>query len=350
MAINNSNLPRKILIIFLSGIGNFILFTPTLRAIRSKFPDAEITLLLKHKVVTDIIAGKSLVDKIIYYPQTASFFALVFLTNKLRNKYDIVVTTFEAQGWKLAFFVRMIAGGFSIGYRTGKLYDRFYTKILVKSPGIHEIDRHLEIAHILGADVTDKNPEITVMEKDRKFAETIILRTDKPGIGMHPGSSEFLLRKRWMPERFAEVADKLSRNYDAKIFIFGGADEVQLAEKISGLMQSKAVIMAGKTTLGQAAALIEKCTLFVSNDSGLMHIAAAVGTPTIAVFGPTDSVKNPPFGEGHTVVRKDLPCSPCLYFGKDGCKSPECLDAITVEDVVDAVENKLGLLDFLKNE
>ena len=347
--------PEKILIVFLSGIGNFILFSPTLRAIRSKFPEAEIILLAKQKVITDIIRDKSIVDHVIHYPKSASgirnFTTQVPLARALRGKkYDLVITTFEAQGWKLSTFVRMIGGKFSIGYRTGGWYDRCYNKLLTYDTGMHEVDRHLKIADFLGADVKDKTLEISVKEEDRKFAESIIPEDEHLIIGIHPGSSENLWRKRWMPERFAELADRLSERYGAKILVLGGKDEINLAEKISALMKvAKPLLMAGKTTIGQAPALIEQCTLFISNDSGLMHMAAAVKTPVVAIFGPTDPAKNAPFGDGHSVVRKDISCNPCTHYDKDVCNSPDCLSVISVDDVMEAIESKLAVL-LLANE
>lgn len=335
---------KKILFIFLSGIGNFFLFIPTLRAIRNKYPHAKITLLAKHKVVLDIIQEKGLIDHAAHYSQTTSSINNIFVQASLiltlrAKKYDLVITTFDAKGWKLATFVRMLGGKFSIGYKSDKWYDRFYNKVLTYDTGVHEVDRHLKIAEFLEADVSDKVPVISVKEEDREFAKAIISQDGSPLIGMHPGSSENLWRKRWMPERFAELADRLSERYGAKILILGGKDEVKLAEKISSLMQTaKPLVMVGKTTIGQAAALIEQCTLFVSNDSGLMHVAAAVKTPVIAIFGPTDPAKNAPFGNGNIVVRKGIACSPCLTYDKDGCKCPACMEAVTVDDVLDAIK------------
>lgn len=340
---------KKILFIFLSGIGNFILFTPTLRAIRRRFPKAEITLLAKQKVITDIIKDKSIVDHIIHYPKSASgsrnFTTQFSLAYRLRKKkYDLVVTTFDSRGWKLDLFIWMTAGKFSIGYKTGRWFDNVYDKLLTDISGLHEVDRHLKIADFLGADVKDKMLEIFVSDEDRRFAEKVIPQDIKLIIGMHPGSSENLWRKRWMPERFAELADRLSERYGAKILILGGKDEVNIAKKISALMQTaKPLVMAGKTTIGQAAALIEQCALFVSNDSGLMHVAAAIKTPVVAIFGPTDPAKNAPYGKDHIVVRKGIACSPCLTYDKDGCKCPACMEAVTVDDVLDAIKKQINL-------
>ncbi|RJQ17498.1 MAG: lipopolysaccharide heptosyltransferase II [Nitrospiraceae bacterium] len=343
----------KILIIFFSGIGNFILFTPTLRAIRNKYPHAEITLLVKQKVVLDIIQEEGLIDNVVHYPQTNSPIKNILVQTSLMltlraKNYDLVITNFDAQGWKLSLLVMMTDGKINIGYKTGRWYDKCYDTLLTYDKRVHEVDRHLKIADSLGADITDNVPIISVKDEDREFAKTIISRDGSPLIGMHPGSSEYLWRKRWMSERFAALADRLSERYGAKILILGGKDEVKLSEKISILMHTaKPLILAGKTTIGQVAALIEQCTLFISNDSGLMHVAAAVRTPVVAIFGPTDPVKNSPCGVGHTIVRSGIPCSPCLTYDKDGCKSPECLEAVTVEGVVGVVENKLMSLGFV---
>ncbi len=346
--------PETILFVFLSGVGNFILFTPTIRALRNKYPRAEITLLVKQKVILDIIQDEGLIDHVVHYSQATypikNILVQASLILTLRaQKYDLVITTFDAQGWKLGAFVRMIGGKFSIGYKSSNWYDRFYNELLTYNTGMHEVDRHLKIADSFAADVTDKTPLISVKKEDREFAKAIISQDGSLLIGMHPGSSENLWRKRWMPERFAELADHLSERYGAKILILGGKDEVKLAEKISTLMQTaKPLIMAGKTTIGQAAALIERCTLFVSNDSGLMHVSAAVKTPVVAIFGPSNPEKNAPLGESNIVVRKDLSCSPCSKYDSNGtniCENLKCLEDVTVKDVLNTFRKKLELLN-----
>ncbi|PIV63342.1 MAG: hypothetical protein COS11_07960, partial [bacterium (Candidatus Ratteibacteria) CG01_land_8_20_14_3_00_40_19] len=135
---------------------------------------------------------------------------------------------------------------------------------------------------------------------------------------------------------------RLIKTYNAQVIIFGGKQEISLAERVASLMKKNPIIAAGKTTLGETAALIERCNLFITNDSGLMHIACAVKTPVVAIFGPTDYRKTGPYSINSAIIRKNLPCSPCYQRGKVKCKELDCFKLITVEEVLEAAERVLG--------
>lgn len=351
---------EKILVIFWSGIGNIILFMPTLRAIRKGFPNAEITLLLKDKGSKDIIKDSRFYNNIVFYQNSRRKWKRLFLQLRLiynlrKYKYDLIITTFESQGYKMACMAYGISGKCRMGFRTDKWYDRLYSNLLEYHPKQHEIDRHLTIAHSLGIKFIKKDLEIFISKEEERFAEITLeengLSEQNIIIGIHPGSSDNLLKKRWLPERFAQVADYLSEKYGANIIIFGGSNEIYLAQKVVSFMKvSIPIILVGKTTIRQTAAVIERCNLFISNDSGLMHVSAAVKIPVVAIFGPTGPIKNAPLGEGHIIVRKDIPCSPCSNYQKNGCDNVECIKLVTVEDVLIAVENKLISLGLLTSE
>ena len=154
-------------------------------------------------------------------------------------------------------------------------------------------------------------------------------------VGFHPGSFPDMKYKRWAPEKYAELGNFLCEKFNASIMIFGSSEEQDISEKILKLMRYPPIITTGKTTLRQAAAIIEKCDLFVSNDTGLMHIAAALNVPTIGIFGPTDPRKNSPRGKNTTFIWKNFPCSPCYNTEKAiKCKEAKCLNSISVEEVL----------------
>jgi lipopolysaccharide heptosyltransferase II len=158
-----------------------------------------------------------------------------------------------------------------------------------------------------------------------------------PGSGVHQAGF-----KRWPKERFSELADSLISDLGASVIFFGGAEETKLVEDISGMMRTQPLIMTGQTTLSETAALIEKCSLFISNDSGLLHVASAVSAPVIGIFGPTDPRRTGPYPDSSAVIRKDMTCSPC-YAGKPvRCDHIECLDSITVKDVIEEVKKRLS--------
>jgi len=346
---------KKILIVFMSGIGNFLLFLPTLRAIRRMYPNAFITLCLKQAVLSDLIDNEQIVDQIISYPCNICSFdsfkaAFLFLRKERKHRYDISVTTFDASGWKLAVIMKVVAARIRIGFRTGKWFDACFNHLLTYDRSVHEMDRHWTIAEFLGRSHTKKEFTLRLTE-DEIFLANMSFSKD-PGVlvGVHPGSSELLMKKRWPIGKFAKLIDRIYQDYHAQILILGGETEQALAKELCASAQlSKPMDMTGDTSIRQAAALIKMCKIFISNDSGLMHLAAAVGTPVIAVFGPTDPVKNAPYGKTHIVVRNNVQCSPCYTYDKNYRCNVECLQGISVSDVMMCVDRMIESISLSMN-
>ncbi len=146
--------------------------------------------------------------------------------------------------------------------------------------------------------------------------------------------------KRWFPDRFAAVADKLNESYSLQIILLGGKADGETAQEVQKMARTNLINLTGKTTLREAIYLISQCRLFVSNDSGLMHIAGALSIPTIAIFGSTNHITTSPAGNSFTIVRKDVSCSPCL---KETCPDDfRCMKLISVENVFEAAQNLLN--------
>jgi heptosyltransferase-2 len=154
-------------------------------------------------------------------------------------------------------------------------------------------------------------------------------------IGINPGAT-YGSAKRWYPDRFAAVADELAGRWGAKIVITGSRDEAAIAEEIAVLLKNPHVNLAGKTTVRELMAVIKRCSIFITNDSGPMHIAAAFGVPVVAVFGSTDNTTTYPLSAGAVVVRKQVDCAPCM---KRVCPTDHrCMQAVGVADVIAAAE------------
>ena len=180
------------------------------------------------------------------------------------------------------------------------------------------------------------------IKKETLLAEPVPMNParDRINIGINPGST-YGPAKRWLPERFAGVGKRLVNEHKARILLFGQGEEKHLSDFIAGRIGENCLNLAGKTTLARLAALLERCDLLLTNDTGPMHIAAALGVPVVAVFGPTDPRTTAPAGEKHIIVRKPVACSPCL---KRKCPTDhQCMKAISVEDVFNAVLKLLGL-------
>jgi heptosyltransferase-2 len=158
-------------------------------------------------------------------------------------------------------------------------------------------------------------------------------------IGVHPGATGSSA-KRWLPERYAEVADRLAHRYGVQIALMGGPEETALAEEIRSHMTTSPLFLAGETSLDALLGLIDSLTLLITNDSGPMHLASALDIPTVAVFGPTDERETGPVGRDARVVRRDVDCSPCLL--KECSTDHRCMRQVEVDDVF---EKAVGLLD-----
>jgi heptosyltransferase-2 len=158
-------------------------------------------------------------------------------------------------------------------------------------------------------------------------------------IGLGPGAV-YGPAKRWPPERFAAIGDRAVERWGARVLLFGSSGEREICRAVTRTMTHAALDLCGRTTLGEAMALIRQCRGFVTNDSGLMHVAAALEVPTVAVFGSTDPVATGPLGRQTVVLRHDLPCSPCL---KPTCTTGyRCLLAVEPEEVWEAMERLRG--------
>ena len=168
-------------------------------------------------------------------------------------------------------------------------------------------------------------------------------------IGIHPGGLRTSEYKRWDIVKFAVLAEKVQEKYGANVLIFIGPDEKDLIDKIKDLNQTNTFIYVTDTTLRQTIALIKKCDLFVSNDSGLMHVSTAVGTPTIGIFGPSDPKETGPWGDNNVSITKNLSCSPCVRSNHFlNCVDYPCLKNLSVEEVMDIIEKRLVSINYAK--
>ena len=179
-------------------------------------------------------------------------------------------------------------------------------------------------------------------EEDRKEARRVLLENGWDGesrlVGINPFSHQWIT-KRWLPERFTEVVDRLIKQYKVQCVFISVEKDRPLFEKIKGMCRNPLIDLVGKTSLPITPAVLEKYSLFITNDSGLMHMAAAMGTPIVALFGPTDWRRTAPFTEKATIIRKELDHEPCMR--PNCCRAFECMEKITVEEVVSAAAKYL---------
>jgi heptosyltransferase II len=295
----------KILIRATNWVGDAVMCLPAVHAIRERFPEAHISILAK-PWVADLYAQGRLVDDVI--PYTASSLADKWrLGRSLRSRaFDCAILLQNA--FEAAVLVWLARIPTRIGYdRDGR---GFLLTQAVPVPKTGEIPRHerfyyLELLRRAGW--IDHLPEAVPMIRWHRPSACA-----SPTIGVSPGAA-YGSAKRWLPERFAEAAVRLARERGASISLFGSKDERGLCEQVAALMNGVSVTnYAGQTTLAEFIDLAAACELFLTNDSGAMHIASALGVPTIAIFGATDDIATGPTGPQARVVREPVECSPCL--------------------------------------
>jgi len=343
---NIKKLPRegmnKILIRGTNWIGDAILTLSAVASIRATYPQAHIAVLVK-PWVADIYGLFSGLDEIIIYENKFDTPAGVFrLARMLKGKkFDAAIllqNAIEAAIIALAAGIPLRAG-YDSDARGLLLTHRVHRTEEIRK--VHQIDYYLEMVKALGC--VSVNREMHLEIKISLFDAQNILRkfvpeTKKTIIGIAPGAT-YGPAKRWLPDRFSAVADKLDEKFSMQGILLGGKSDWEIAQEVKKLAHTELINLAGKTTLREAIYLISQCRLFISNDSGLMHIAGALNIPTIALFGSTNPVTTAPAGNKSIIVRREVSCSPCL---KETCPTDfRCMKLISVKDVFEAAQNLL---------
>ncbi|MFZ5995275.1 MAG: lipopolysaccharide heptosyltransferase II [Thermodesulfobacteriota bacterium] len=382
---------KNILIRSTNWIGDAIMTTPAIQAIRQNFPHAKIAILAK-PWVKDVFAANPCIDHIIGYDSMHSHRGLhgqVRLARELAEQgFDLAIllqNAFEA-AW-LAYLARiprragyntdarslLLTHGVPLKKETKKIHQVYYYLRMLEGLGL-EVEQKPQLflepapddiawarkalldaevkneTHMSHGDTKDNesnppSPPFTKggntlsppLGKDGGPLIPPLKKGDTGGfsdknklIGINPGAS-YGPAKRWLPERFVELARMLTRQADADVVIFGTNADRKVGEGALAAAPGSVINMAGKTTLGQAMALMACCRVFITNDSGLMHVAAAQHIPMVAIFGSTNPVTTGPFSDRAVIVRRDIDCSPCL---KTVCPSDfRCMKEIMPKEI-----------------
>ena len=329
---------RKNILVMQTGgwIGDMILLTPALRALREDLPRARIEMLV-NSLVGGLMERNPYIDEVIVYDKRGEhqgFRQMRRMANRLKEKRLHMAIILHPTSVRSAIlpFMAGIPERMGTNLRGRSL---FLTTKIKEQTNIHEVERYLDIVSpVVGTDHDGKLEFWGIGEDEEEFAERVLADIAEPIIGINPSTT--WPSKQWPAERFSALVDLLSQQFGAHILLTGGPDDVRLGGEIIENISSKPLNLVGKTNLWQLGALIKRCDLYITCDSGPMHISAAVGTPTISLFGPTDPVRHGPYGEGHVVIKKDTECSPC--YERKCEEKHDCMRAIQVEDVVEAVD------------
>ncbi len=249
----------------------------------------------------------------------------IFMKNLREEKYDIVI---DLQGLLRSGIITVSTGAsLRIGFQEAREGSRlFYTHKVKGGRDIHAVDRYLKVAAFLGCYIDDVCFPFPFSFNSTLLTDYLLHReyaVIAPGVRWRT--------KRWPPEKFGELASLLSFN----TVVVGSKGDLDAAKKVVTLSKGKAVSLAGRTTLKELIEVIKGAQYFVSNDSGPMHIAAALGVPVFAIFGPTDHLRTGPYGKGHTIIKEDISCAPCF---KRTCHDVKCMEMLSVEKVYEAIE------------
>jgi len=340
-------MPEKILVRTTNWVGDAVMSMPALAAVRDNFPKARIAVLARPPL-TELYENNPAVDDIIPFDATVykGTRGLAKLARVLkREKFDRAILLQNAfKAALIAYLAKIpVRMGYNTDGRSMLLTHGVSVSRAVKER--HQVYYYLEMLRSLGMKVPDDpRPALYPDDTSAEEADGMLLSggisSSDNIVGINPGA-QYGVAKKWFPERFADVSDMLVWKYGVKVVIFGGPGDVDAACAVEAAMDEPCVNLAGRTNLKQLMALLARCRLFITNDTGSMHVSAALGTPTLAVFGSTDHIATGPFGEGHAVVRDPVYCSPCLKR-KCPLKHYRCLENVSVEMVYNEARRMLG--------
>lgn len=347
----------NILIVKLSAIGDVIHTLPAVNAVRRHYPSAHITWLVE-EAAADLVRNHPALDRVLVSRRKAWFKGLrsrrwpshlseikSFIQTLRDRTYDLVFD-FQAS-LKGAVLIAFIKAGRKIGFGPGLEHQELSYWVLNErvpavSMEIHALDRGLMMLDAIGIPRGPIEYRLPVTTGHRLKADRLLTEA-----GLSVGQAFMVINpvakwdtKLWDQVKFAETADRLHSATGLPVIFSGGPEDRSYNDAVISRMRTSAVNLAGRTNLMTLAALLEKARLMITTDTGPMHMAAAVKTRTVALFGPTAPWRTGPHGPGHRVVRAEMPCGPCF---KRGCtETVNCMDAIGVEAVIAAAQDLLA--------
>jgi lipopolysaccharide heptosyltransferase II len=326
---------KKVLFFKPGAIGDLLHTLPALKALKQKFPNALVTVVVSPGL-EPLIQGTSIADRVLVFDKSqfkkSSKDFIVFGLRLRRERYDLFV---DMQPSVRSVALRLICGARS---------SLVYRKQKRSGPGrrrLHAVENFLETLRPLGITGPVDNMEIPIAEEARSavdhFLSDHLVDGSRPLIALNCSVGAARPARNWFPERFAALADRLVRELGAVVIFIGGTEDRELVEVVMSAMKETAVTAAGSLSIAESAALLARCACLVSSDTGPLHLATAVKTTVVSLFGSTDPLRTGPVGKGHQVLQEKLPCVPCE---EKNCPlgTRACMEAIGVDDVFAAVQ------------
>ncbi len=347
----------KILILALSGIGDALMFTPALQILRKELPDAQLDALVMFKGVKDMYDRNPDLNKVIHFDfmKEGILRSLKFVMS-MRYKYDVSVNVYPSNRREYNIINFLIgaekrAAAKYLRRDLQNLGDLNNIRI-PENDHTHNVQTNIRLIEKLLEKKIGEEPELRfpLNTEDKNFALNFLTENkideSETIIGFHPGSATLKNheKRRWEPDKFAALGKKLIEVNNTNILIFGGPEETDLKTKIKNQINSEKSFLIKSVNLAESAALMSKCNVFVSNDSSLMHVAAALKLKVVAILGPTNPHYIHPWKTENTIVRLNLDCSPCFIYSPRPliCNRDDvlfkCIRELTVDMVYRSVE------------
>jgi len=330
---------QKILIRSTNWLGDAVMIVPAMGAVRKAFPHCEMVL-VGNPAVAELFAGHPFCDRILIWDRKHANKGLTgllrFSMNLRRECFDLAILFQNAIEAAIMAWLARIPN--RIGYRTdgrGMLLTHG-VPVGRRERRLHHVDYYLHMINRAGIKNDPGRLSLYCTKEEMMWAREKL--ADRTWVAVNAGAA-YGSAKRWLPDRFAVTADKLFKEFGTHLLLLGGPGEILIGSHISRLMHAPHLNLIGKTSIRQLMALLSHCRLLLTNDSGPMHIAAAMGTPVVALFGPTDPTTTSPVGSLSRILRHETDCAPCLM--RHCPTDHRCMTAISVEEVVEGARSLL---------
>jgi lipopolysaccharide heptosyltransferase II len=332
--------PARVFVFLREHIGDVVNSTAALHCLRRRFPDTHLCVEVGERAA-EVLQNFPGIDDLWIRPTHQGLWGKLRFIRRLRKgRFDLAVILDDSADMVLHAWL----GGIPtrVGVRRKRKFQSLYTAFVLHDPSRHEtLEHYRALVELLGCDTSDYRPHLFPSPEDTQSADMELHRAGWDGhttlVGINPGAS--LKHKQWFPERFAQVCDALTEHGVACVLL-GGTSDRQLAEQILTSCRYQPLVLTGRLTILQLAALMPCLRLLITADSGPMHIAAAMGTRVVALYGRSDPVHTGPFGIGHRIIRHHEPCIGCTA---ERCvHDRECMKRISVEEVLRATQELIS--------
>ena len=332
---------KRILMRGPNWVGDAVLAIPAMKAVRRKYPDSEITLLVR-PWVAGVFTSAPFIDRVWSEPKPAGLTDWMRISRSIRERgFDLALlfpNSFESAA--MVFLGRVPT---RVGYATDARSWMLTQSLRPSTEKRHQVDYYLDLASAVSAPVDHPSIKIEASSEEKAQARKLLasagIDANRSFLVLNPGAA-YGSAKRWGEERFAEAGDALASELGIDVAIIGSEKERSIAERVQGLMKTRVAVLNGRTSLETLIGVISESSLVLTNDSGPMHIAAALGVPTVAIFGPTEHFATGPYGPRARIVREPVDCSPCML--RDCPIDHRCMTRVSAQAVARAARELLA--------